>query len=82
MNEFYHVSHLLCTFFQETHKLRITPKKHKVDSRLIRPPMQSPAGPSAVRTSSFSIVGYAVFSLREIQRNQFTLNKVSTAVDY
>ncbi|CAH0767800.1 unnamed protein product [Bemisia tabaci] len=68
----YHISNK-----KETHKLRITPKKHKVDSRLIRPPMQSPAGPSAVRTSSFSIVGYAVFSLREIQRNQFTLNKVT-----
>nr|XP_018911777.1 PREDICTED: actin-binding protein anillin-like [Bemisia tabaci] len=68
----YHISNK-----KETHKLRITPKKHKVDSRLIRPPVQSPAGPSAVRTSSFSIVGYAVFSLREIQRNQFTLNKVT-----
>lgn len=40
------------------------------------PSVQSPGGPLAVRTSSFSMAGYVIFSLREIHRNQFSLNKV------
>lgn len=40
------------------------------------PNITSPAGPSAVRSTSFSLAGYVVFSLKEVHRQQFTLNKV------
>ncbi|XP_033214177.1 anillin-like isoform X2 [Belonocnema kinseyi] len=54
-----------------------TPKKFlKPDSKLFRPSVESPAGPSAVRSPSFSPAGYIVFSLREVHRQQFTLNNV------
>ncbi|XP_015592644.1 anillin isoform X2 [Cephus cinctus] len=54
-----------------------TPKKFlKQESRLVMTAVQSPAGPSAVRSPAFSLAGYAVFSLREVQRQHFTLNKV------
>uniref|UniRef100_A0A1B6D2J0 PH domain-containing protein n=1 Tax=Clastoptera arizonana TaxID=38151 RepID=A0A1B6D2J0_9HEMI len=57
--------------------MRLTPKKNKAESRLIMPVVQSPGGPNAVRTSAFNMIGYVIFSLREIQRTQFTLNKVA-----
>ncbi|XP_076748828.1 anillin-like isoform X2 [Xylocopa sonorina] len=54
-----------------------TPKKFlKQESRLIMPTVQSPAGPSAVRSPAFQLSGYVIFSLKEIHRQQFTLNKV------
>ncbi|CAK9825438.1 scra [Anthophora retusa] len=54
-----------------------TPKKFlKQDSRLIMPNVQSPAGPSAVRSPAFQLSGYVIFSLKEIHRQQFTLNKL------
>ncbi|KAK0161555.1 hypothetical protein PV327_010014 [Microctonus hyperodae] len=54
-----------------------TPKKFlKHESRLVMPSVQSPAGPSAVRSPAFVLSGYVVFSLREVNRQQFTLNKV------
>ncbi|XP_076622147.1 anillin-like isoform X2 [Colletes latitarsis] len=54
-----------------------TPKKFlKQDSRLIMPSVQSPAGPSAVRSPAFQLSGYVIFSLKEVHRQQFTLNKV------
>lgn len=56
--------------------MRLTPKKQKHDSVLVMPVVQSPAGPSAVRSPSFMLAGYTVFSLREINRTHFTLNKV------
>ncbi|XP_043277611.1 anillin isoform X2 [Venturia canescens] len=54
-----------------------TPKKFlKQESRLIMPSVQSPAGPGAVRTPAFAPAGYVIFSLKEVNRQQFTLNKV------
>ncbi|XP_043524483.1 anillin isoform X1 [Frieseomelitta varia] len=54
-----------------------TPKKFlKQESRLVMPNVQSPAGPSAVRSPAFQPAGYVIFSLKEIHRQQFTLNKV------
>lgn len=54
-----------------------TPKKLlKQDSRLVMPSVQSPAGPSAVRSPAFNLSGYVIFSLREVQRQQWTLNKL------
>ncbi|XP_076380284.1 anillin-like isoform X2 [Megalopta genalis] len=54
-----------------------TPKKFlKQESRLIMPNVQSPAGPSAVRSPAFQLSGYVIFSLKEVHRQQFTLNKV------
>ncbi|XP_053980703.1 anillin-like isoform X2 [Hylaeus volcanicus] len=54
-----------------------TPKKFlKQESRLIMPSVQSPAGPSAVRSPAFQLSGYVIFSLKEVHRQQFTLNKV------
>lgn len=63
-------------FYQDNPKLRLTPKKQKNDSLLVMPIIQSPAGPMAVRSPSFAIAGFTVFSLRELSRTQFTLNKV------
>lgn len=55
-----------------------TPKKgKKCGSNLIMPPVQSPAGPSAIRSPSFISYGFAIFSLREAQRNSWTLNQMS-----
>lgn len=54
-----------------------TPKGKKAESRLIMPPVQSPAGPNAVRSPSFAHYGFVIFSLREAQRTSWTLNQVS-----
>ncbi|KAF4529605.1 hypothetical protein B566_EDAN017928 [Ephemera danica] len=61
---------------KDTNKMRLTPKKSKHENLLVMPVVQSPAGPGAVRTSSFTLAGFTVFSLREIGRSHFTLNKV------
>ncbi|XP_043499901.1 anillin isoform X2 [Polistes fuscatus] len=54
-----------------------TPKKcSKSDNRLVMPNVQSPAGPSSIQFSAFQLHGYIVFSLKEVNRQQFTLNKV------
>lgn len=54
-----------------------TPKGKKMGSNLIMPPAQSPAGPNAVRAPAFAYYGFIIFSLREVQRNTWTLNQVS-----
>ncbi|XP_044739105.1 anillin-like isoform X2 [Chrysoperla carnea] len=57
----------------------LTPKKTKhssQDSKLVKPSIQSPAGPNAVRTSSFQLMGYIIFSIKEVNRTQWSLNKV------
>ncbi|XP_066144957.1 anillin-like isoform X1 [Euwallacea fornicatus] len=51
-----------------------TPKKSKQDSRLVRPPKESPAGPQAVRTSSFALMGYVVFSVQAVSKRVWSLN--------
>ncbi|XP_071447088.1 anillin-like [Hetaerina americana] len=62
---------------KESSRNRITPKKLlKQESNLIMPIVQSPAGPLAVRSTAFALAGYVVFSLRELNRVQWTLNKV------
>lgn len=53
-----------------------TPKGKKAGSSLFMPPTQSPAGPNAVRTPAFACYGFVIFSLREVQRNTWTLNQV------
>lgn len=55
---------------------KLTPKKAKQDSRLYRPPKESPAGPTAVRSPTFALMGYVVFSIQALNRNHWTLNKV------
>ncbi|XP_029712780.2 anillin isoform X2 [Aedes albopictus] len=54
-----------------------TPKGVKSNTRLIMPPVQSPAGPQAVRTPALVQYGFIIFSLREIQRTNWTLNPVA-----
>ncbi|GLV36450.1 scraps [Carabus blaptoides fortunei] len=54
---------------------KMTPKKLlKQDSKLVMPSVQSPAGPQAVRSPSFALMGYVVFSLQGINRTHWTLN--------
>ncbi|XP_054738655.1 anillin isoform X2 [Anastrepha obliqua] len=53
-----------------------TPKKKGSENRLVMPPVQSPAGPNAVRTPALVQYGFAIFSLREIQRTSWTLTQV------
>lgn len=47
------------------------------NNRLVMPPVQSPAGPSAVRTPALIQYGFIIFSLKEIQRTTWSLNSVS-----
>ncbi|XP_033610135.1 anillin [Cryptotermes secundus] len=59
-------------------KLRLIAKKLlKQVSRMVRPSIESPAGPSAVRSPAFKMSGCVVFSLHELRRTQFILNKVA-----
>ncbi|KAK5647362.1 hypothetical protein RI129_002254 [Pyrocoelia pectoralis] len=53
---------------------KITPKKGKAESRLIRPPKESPGGPQAVRSPTFALMGYVVFSIQAMKRKNWTLN--------
>lgn len=55
-----------------------TPKSKKRNglNRLIMPPVQSPAGPNAVRTPNFIYFGSIVISLREIRRLNWTLSNM------
>lgn len=54
---------------------KLTPKKNKQDSRMIRVPKESPAGPNAVRSPTFALMGYVVFSIQAINRTSWSLNK-------
>ncbi|XP_035788236.1 anillin-like isoform X2 [Anopheles albimanus] len=54
-----------------------TPKGMKSNSRLVMPPVQSPAGPQAVRSPSLTMYGFIIFSLKEIQRTSWTLNPIA-----
>ncbi|XP_059608688.1 anillin-like [Phlebotomus argentipes] len=50
--------------------------------RLRKPIVESPAGPSAVRSPAFTLYGSVIFSLREAQRRtMWTLNRTSFAPD-
>ncbi|KAJ8973922.1 hypothetical protein NQ317_001128 [Molorchus minor] len=51
-----------------------TPKKSKQESRMIMPIRESPAGPQAVRTSSFAVMGYVVFSVQAVNKRTWSLN--------
>ncbi|XP_033254477.1 anillin-like [Drosophila miranda] len=53
-----------------------TPKKKGGENRLVMPPVDSPAGPHVVRTPQLVQYGFAIFSLREIQRTSWTLTQV------
>ncbi|KAH8375425.1 hypothetical protein KR200_001509 [Drosophila serrata] len=53
-----------------------TPKKKGGENRLVMPPVQSPAGPHVVRKPQLVQYGFAIFSLREIQRTSWTLTQV------
>ncbi|XP_050444362.1 anillin [Adelges cooleyi] len=59
-------------------KFWFTPTKHskKKNSAFHGGNIESPGGPAAVRSTSFQLLGYFVFSKRELRRTQFTLSKV------
>lgn len=38
--------------------------------------IESPGGPTAVRQTTFRLLGYFVFSAGQLDRRQFTLNRV------
>ncbi|CAG9831440.1 unnamed protein product [Diabrotica balteata] len=52
----------------------VTPKKSKQESRMVMPIKESPAGPQAVRTSSFAMMGYVVFSVQAVNKRIWNLN--------
>ncbi|CAH1388715.1 unnamed protein product [Nezara viridula] len=68
--------------FVSDYKHRTTPSKKdknrsaakKAKDKMI--PIESPAGPNVVRSSAFQMWGFAVFSLRELNRTSFSLSKV------
>ncbi|XP_044264365.1 anillin isoform X2 [Tribolium madens] len=51
---------------------KLTPKKTK-ESRLMRPIKESPAGPQVVRSPTFALMGYVVFSLQTINKKHWSL---------
>jgi actin-binding protein anillin len=53
---------------------KLTPKKSKQESRLIRPVQESPAGPHVVRSPTFALMGYVVFSMGAAKKKQWSLN--------
>nr|XP_022910049.1 anillin isoform X1 [Onthophagus taurus] len=53
---------------------KLTPKKSKHDSRMVIPPKESPAGPQVVRSSTFALMGYVVFSIQTVNKTHFSLN--------
>lgn len=53
-----------------------TPKKKANDNRLVMPIVQSSGGPHVVRTPALVQYGFAIFSLREIQRTTWSLTQV------
>ncbi|GFU06756.1 anillin [Trichonephila clavipes] len=58
---------------REHSKIRLTPKGKKGDGKL--PALSSPGGPHAVRSPSFSVIGYTRFSLQNCNKKCFTLDK-------
>lgn len=63
---------------KEKSRLNLTPKKllHKQDSKMTSIPVQSPGGPSAVRTSSFQLIGYTHINIQTLSRKTWVLEKV------
>ncbi|XP_076255761.1 anillin, actin binding protein isoform X2 [Rhynchophorus ferrugineus] len=59
---------------KKTSKNLVTPKKNKQDNRLVRPPKESPAGPNVVRSSTFALMGYVVFSVQALNKKTWSLN--------
>ncbi|XP_070510011.1 anillin [Chironomus tepperi] len=62
-----------------------TPNKKKFktrlqESNLVRPPIQSPGGPNAVRTPALVQYGYIIFSLREIKQKSWVINETAAGV--
>lgn len=52
------------------------------DSKILMLPVQSPGGPDAVRTPALSFYGFVIFSLREVQRDTWTLNQVKITTNF
>ena len=46
---------------------------------LSKTPLSSPAGPSAVRSSSFGLVGFTIISSTSLRRQEWSLEKVPFA---
>ncbi|KAL3287438.1 hypothetical protein HHI36_001909 [Cryptolaemus montrouzieri] len=57
---------------------KATPKKSKHDSVLSRPNKESPAGPQSVRSPSFALMGYVVFSIQQMNKKIWSLNNTPT----
>lgn len=64
-------------------KSLLTPLKGKRGghemNRLVMPPVQSPGGPSAVRTPGLVHYGFVIFSMKEVRRTNWTLNTVTSS---
>lgn len=50
------------------------------ESNLTRPPIQSPGGPNAVRTTALVQYGYIIFSIREIKQKSWVINETAPGV--
>lgn len=50
------------------------------ESNLTRPPIQSPGGPGAVRTTALVQYGYIIFSIREIKQKSWVINETAPGV--
>lgn len=55
-------------------------KKQKKFENMVRPPMQSPGGPNAVRTPALVQYGYIIFSIREIKQKSWVINETAAGV--
>nr|XP_012224702.1 PREDICTED: actin-binding protein anillin-like isoform X2 [Linepithema humile] len=64
----YHIGHNVKT-------INKTPKKK---NQFVTPYIESPAGPTAIRSPAFQLMGTTIITLNDVNREQFTLLKVSS----
>jgi len=55
----------------------LTPKKKDTHSKLLGRPFQSPAGPDAVRTPAFKLIGSLSVDITTLQRRQWIVKRTS-----
>ncbi|MCL4126176.1 UNVERIFIED_CONTAM: hypothetical protein GTU68_024644 [Idotea baltica] len=65
------------SFKKEHSRMKLTPLKrlHK-ESKVFSPAVSSPGGPYSIRSSSFTLIGFANLNINTLTRNAWTLEKV------
>ncbi|KAG8188570.1 hypothetical protein JTE90_007176 [Oedothorax gibbosus] len=61
---------------REHSKLRLNSRSKKSESKLLLPAINSPGGPNAVSSPSFSLIGYTRFTVQNCIKKCFCLDKI------